>query len=620
MSIKSNDSLINKLHLFTRKLPHSMVLFGIILLLSIATGIISVALTNYHSLSSLLYSVIADGLLSGILIILIPTLLTVFVIKSVKRFVRIKYLLFIALIGACVYSLFIILASAIFVIVGNYSIASVIVLVGDASIYGWWFFINKVVLGQKKKAVLFALIQPVLNVLVYLFASGFIFTFAVPLNVLLIKLSAGIVVFLFISYIILYIFDTPVKKNLGFGGIEAFSQVVQNWLFDIDVIVSQPMGGENFGTRADIGVDTIVFRKSGEKSIKAIMFAPLLHYGPVGTMGGSDFPRLLERHALAEYDAPLFAMHCAVNEDNNPISNSQISIVKEALDKGVKGAKRITERKKLLSFSTSKYNAASVSVISINNTSIATLTRAPSVTEDITPECARLFKELLEANGTSTVIVDAHNSRYENAPEDELQGVRHNTKYMNEYVEAIKRLGKPSHSSSRIKAGVSSIDVYERLGAPVDLAPGKLNVIIFFFNGFKRAMIQFNANNMLPSFRSDIINHVKKSFGMDAEVYTTDTHFVNSLERNASNVLGRQTNPSRVIPILDRAMKEAIVDAENVDVYHKRDVMKNFRIWGPDVREKAIAVVTSVMGFARILVPAIVAAGFVFASWLISVV
>ncbi|MFI5412949.1 MAG: hypothetical protein ACHQX1_03585, partial [Candidatus Micrarchaeales archaeon] len=204
MSVKSNDSLINKLHLFTRHLPDSATLFSLLFLLSMATGITSLALANYHQITKAFESVLAGGILSGILIILIPTLLSVFIIKVIRRDVKVKYVLFVALIGAIVYSLFIILASAIYQIVSNYTLSNAIVLAGDASIYGWWFFVNKVLLGQKKKAVLFALIQPVFNILVYLAASGLIFTFSVPLNILLVKLFAGIFVFLIISYIILY--------------------------------------------------------------------------------------------------------------------------------------------------------------------------------------------------------------------------------------------------------------------------------------------------------------------------------------------------------------------------------------------------------------------------------
>ncbi len=615
---RSNDSTINKLHFFSRRLPDTPIIFSLLFLLSIATGMISVALANYHHITDSVVSIIAGGIFGGILMVLLPSLVTVVIFKSFNKELRIKYLLFITFLGALAYSLFVMLAGAIYQIVGNYQIATVVVLVGDASIYGWWFFIDKVVLGQRKKALFFALVQPILNILAFFSASGFFaFAFSIGLTTILVKLLAGIVIFIGISYIILYIFDNPIKRNLGLGGIDIFSQAVQNWLFDMDTLMPQPIGGSKFGVFSDVDARTVFFRRA-DKSIKAILFAPALHYGPFGILGGSDFPSQLERYANSKYGAPFFALHGTVNEDNNPVSNSQISALKECLDKSIKSAKMVDIRGRM-EFYRSAYKSSSVSMISMGNIGITTFTRAPAVTEDIAPEVGTIFRELLERDGRDMILVDAHNSRYESAPADELKGVTPNSRFMNEYVAAIKKIGKPIHKVNRVKVGVAGVNVYDALGRPTDLAPGKLNVMIFFFNGFKHAMIQLNSNNILPNFRNDIVAHVKKTYGIDAEVYTTDTHYVNSLEKNASNVLGRDTKLKPLLLLLDSAVRQALDDAEIVSVHYKKDVIKRFRVWGPNIRETMIAVITSVMGIARILVPAIIAVGFIVASWIISI-
>jgi putative membrane protein len=615
---RSNDSTINKLHFFSRKLPDTPIIFSMLFLLSIITGMVSVALANYHHLAESVLSILAGGVLGGILMVLLPALVTVVIFKSFRRELRIKHLLFITFLGSLAYSLFIILAGAIYQVVGNYPIASIVVLVGDASIYGWWFFINKVVLGQRKRALFFAFVQPIFNILAFFAASGFFaFAFSIGLTTILVKLFAGIIIFICISYIILYIFDNPIKRNLGLGGIDIFSQAVQNWLFDIESLVPQPVGGSKFGVYSDVNVQTIVFRKP-DKSIKAIMFAPALHYGPFGIIGGSDFPFQLERYSLSKYGAPFFAVHGTVNEDNNPVSSSQISALKDCLDRSVKNARHMGGRARM-EFHRSTYKDSTISILSMNRIGIATFTRAPHVTEDISPEVGTVFRELLEKDGREIVLIDAHNSRYESAPADELAGTTPNSRFMNEYIGAIKGMGGPMHKTSKIKMGVASVDIYDALGRPTDLAPGKLNVMVFFFNGFKYAMIHFNSNNILPNFRTDIVAHAKKTFGVDAEVYTTDTHYINSLEKNASNVLGRETRLRPLLPLVERALKLALEDAGVVEVYYKRDVMKKFHVWGPNIRETMLAVITSVMGIARVLVPAIIAVGFIVASWIISI-
>ncbi len=616
----SVDSPVSRLHvrMLTRNIPSMLFLLTALFVMSMLVGVISVALTDYSYIGDTSHSILVTGLLTGVLVILMPTLLTVLVIKWLKGYVKTNYIMVVALAGGGAYSLFIMLASAVYHIVGAYSLATGIILVGDASIFGWWFFISKVLLGQKKKAVLYSVIQPVINMLLYLIASNLIFTFSLPLSALLVKLAAAILIFALVSYIILFTLERPVKKSLGMGGIDAFSQVVQDWLFNINMTISESFGNR-LGVQADIDTHTLVFKNS-EGKIKAIMFAPWIHYGPFGTLCGSNMPYVLESYAVQKYGAPALIMHTAVNEDNNPVSSAQINTMRDVMDRSIREARRITGAGTGMSYSKSRNGTANVHLLSINNVKIATLTRAPYITEDVSPEARKVLKELLEYGKESAIILDAHNSRYESASNKELDGVKFNTVYMDEYAGAIKGMGAPLHSNRKVRVGASAVKIFRLLGGPTDMAPGNLNVVVFQFNGFKHAVIQFNANNMLPSLREDLLARVRKKYKVDAEIYTTDTHYVNSIKKNESNVLGRHTKYARIAPILDRAVKEALENVEGVEVYYKKDMAKRFRIWGPGVRERAFDVVNSVVGMAKILIPGMIVAGFILASWIISIV
>ncbi len=616
MKIKSNDSLITSLHLFSRTLPNVYAIVGILLLISVIAGIVSVALINYDMLSNALAPVyvLIDGSFFGIIAVLVPTLLTAVLIKWLKRFIKTKHLLFMTLIGAVIYGVFIMISAASFLFLKNYALANAIVLVGDAGVFGWWFFLSKVVLDQKKKAVIYSIIQPAFNILLYISVGTFVFTFSFPIWVIALKLSVGILIFLAISYVIVYMLDTPLKKNLGFSGIAVLSDMVQNWLFDIDVASS--FGGK-FGVVTDVETQTLVFKRKYNGSTKAILFAPWIHYGPIGSMGGSNFPYMLESYSMAKHKAPTLVLHCTVNESCNPVSSSQISALKESLDRAVKEAKKLGDD---FSYSQSEHAGASLSALAFGKLRMVTLTRAPRVTEDVYPEAARMFKELLERDGLESLLLDAHNSRYESAPSEELEGVRLGTCYANDYIKAIKKLGKPAHKGKRMSLGVGYVEAYEALGQPTDLGPGNLNAVLFGVNGFRHVMVQLNANNMLPSFRDGIIKHIRSRYKISAEVCTTDTHYVNSLEKNASNVLGRQTSFSRLLKLVDAAVETALSNIEPVEVYYKKGAMEKFKTWGPEVRAKSVAIITSVTSIARLLVPAIVIAGFVLASWIITFV
>ena len=204
-----------------------------------------------------------------------------------------------------------------------------VLLVGDASIFGWWFFASKILMQKKKVDLLFALIQPTLNILLFISYGTKIISFSTPFNILLVKLYAGILIFLVVCYTIIYIVDRPYKKNFGFHSFDAFTQLLQNWLFDANT--SAPFGAK-FGKPANIATDTITI-KTQDGKIKAIFFAPDIHYGPAGTIGGSNFPLLLEKHIEQKYHATAFVIHRAVDMDSNPVSSTQFSRIKDTMDK-----------------------------------------------------------------------------------------------------------------------------------------------------------------------------------------------------------------------------------------------------------------------------------------------
>jgi hypothetical protein len=83
-----------------------------------------------------------------------------------------------------------------------------------------------------------------------------------------------------------------------------------------------------------------------------------------------------------------------------------------------------------------------VKLIKFGDSAIATLTRAPRVTEDITPEASVIIKHALSGFAKNITVVDAHNSRYETAPADELAAVKFDSKVLKDYLEAIKGLSK----------------------------------------------------------------------------------------------------------------------------------------------------------------------------------
>ncbi len=615
MSVKKDADFLASINPFSFGLPSAKVQMILLLAISLVMGIAATALLNYTSIVSNTDYILANGALTGIIVIMLPAFLTIFGMKALNRRVDAKYLSFVTIISTVSYSIFILFSSIAYILSHSYSLAGLIILLGDASLFGWWFFTNKILLGRNKGSVIaLALIQPTLNILLYVPYSSRIVSLATPFNLLLVKLYAGVFVFLLVSYAIIFIVDRPYRKNYGFHSFDAFIQMLQNWLFDASA--NAPFGGSKFGKHEDIDCDTITLRKRNGK-IKAVLFAPNIHYGPSGTIGGSDFPHMLEKHVNSKYGVPGFIMHKPVNMDNNPISSAQYKYVRSALDDGVSNGKKADGH---LSYTTSKSGHANISKVGIGRVSLILFTRAPRITEDFDPSVALMLREMLEMSSNPAVLIDAHNSRFESAPAAELNGVRFGSEYANEYISAVKKLGKPTYSSRAIRIGVANTEIYERLGQPDDLAEGKMNVMVFNYNGFTRALIFINGNNMMPSVRTHIIAKVERACKVSCEVCTTDTHAVNSLGSEADNVIGSKTDKDRLSSLAIKAVRSALADVEPVVPYYRRTVMKKFRVWGPNSMDGIISTARAVYGFLRIAVPLLIMLGFIAAAWVISVI
>ena len=615
MADKSYEGPFRYIGLFSKNLPSNGVLVLILFLISIGAGIVSSVLLHYNLLGTLAEHIIISGLLWGIIAIMLPAALTMLMVKTLKRYIQIRYILFVTIIAAFTYAIFAILASSIYFITGIYSFNILVILLGDAAIFAWWMFVNKMLINKRLNLVPIAIIQPTLNVLFFIPSNNLVFVLREPLNLLIIKLYAGIFVFLLISYMIMYVLDTPLKKSLGFSGIDMLSGFLQNWLFSINMSMAKKNKSTDMNVYADINADVVAF-KAGKK-LKAVLFIPNIHYGPVGTLGSSNFPYMLEKYINSRYGCEGFVMHTAVTEDNNAVSSDQYQKVRAALDAGIKNCEPV--RAKHFAFAKGRSGSAEIKMFSFGDVAMATFTRGPRVTEDIGAGAAAMFGKMLEERFKYPILIDAHNSRYESAPKEELAAVRPNSIAGTEYAAALMAcMSDAGKNSAGLIFGSAKTELYHALGMPDDLGPGNLNVGFYKFEDLGFAMIHFNANNMAPKLRSEIIKHVGEKFKIGCEVYTTDTHYVNSLGSTASNVLGNKTSYSKLAPIIDRTLEAAMRGAEPVEVCHSRQVIKRFRIWGTNQRDKVMAALSSMMALAKLIIPIIVIAGFLLAAIVIS--
>jgi predicted neutral ceramidase superfamily lipid hydrolase len=597
---------------FTLEIPSSINQIALIILIGAIAGSVSSLFVHYKGGSNVI-DIVLLGASSGILVVSLPALLTVMTMRIIKRKVKTKHLLFAALAVSGAYSAFIITDSMLFSVDHNGPLAYAILLLANASIYGYWFIINRVAIGQKRSAAITAEIQPILNVLMYFPFGGYLLKADFPIDIALVKLYSGILVFLVMGYAILYLLDRPAKKKLSVSSIDLFSNMVDQWLYDIATDANILGSG---GIRRDVDIDVAVLY--GKKSMKAVFVRPDIHYGPFGTVGGSAFPETLGSMITSKYNSAPFIIHGAVNIEDNPMNTNQVFAMSKRICSYVDSMSSGKAKSAQGSIGFGRDDPCRAINIKVNDLNLLTLTKAPMITEDIDRNVGMRLSKLAGRNGAFTILIDAHNSRFESASPEELKGIGKLSRYIPKYERAIIRATE-KRKAGRLRFGASYMKITNLLHNP-DLGRGYSSVGIFEFGRRKFVMIYIDANNMLPGFRNAVISHIKYKYRVASEIYTTDTHSVNSLAMSASNSLGRHTSPSDIIPVLDRMVEKAINDIEPVGLAHGSTVFRNFKVWGTGSEELLNKVGMEIIKVGKRVVPLVIVGAYIVAGWIIYVI
>lgn len=594
--------------------PQSKTQAFLLLLIGALAGIAAKTIISSSRLAQL-GSIVLYGISTGLLSISLPALLTVMLIKSMKRRMLLKHAFVATLLITPVYALLFVTNAAMYAIFHNVSLVYVILILSNAGIYGYWFVMGRVVIGRGRSAAFTAAIQPVLNVLLYLPIGKYLLRLGVPLKIIMLKLFVGMAVFFIAGYLILYIIDRPAKKLLDTSGIALLVSLLSQWLYNLTK--DTKVIGYGVGVRRKLEMDLLVIK--GRRGYKAIFVNPDIHFGPFGGVGGSIAPKVLGAMVVKKYKATPFILHAPLDLKDNPISTSQVYGVAKHIEAALAKDMRFEQARGDISLGHEK--SCSALDISIGKSDLLFLTRAPNVTEDMERNVGRYLKGVAQRAANDSrdfIVIDAHNSRMESAERKELDGVGWGSSYVANYETAVKQAVRHK-GRERLWFGAAYLELAKELKKS-DMGEGYTSACVFKFKGRKFCLIYFDANNMLPGKREKVIEHVKEKYGMMAEVCTTDTHSINALNLNVSNSLGRYTSATELISAVDRLVSKALQDIEPVSYCHKKASIENFAVWGENANARIQQASQQVKNIIKYVLPFIIASAFIAAAWLIYVV
>ena len=310
---------------------------------------------------------------------------------------------------------------------------------------------------------------------------------------------------------------------------------------------------EDLGEEALVPVTVLsVRRPDGEEKARFVL--PMIHPGPMGEIGGGNLPKRVAEEA----DGLAFPPHATAGHDFNLVTEREVGTVLSAAQTAFK---RLEYTDQATPVRRVQQGEASLVGQAIGDDALLVSTFAPGFADDV--EYAVGLSAASEARAGSlddVMLVDAHNSN--NGLEGANLGhVVPGSQRSFDMIDGAGRLGEELAAADRgpLRCGVawdeSPWEPQEGIG------PLGIRVAVFEVADVRTAYVLIDGNNMEPGLRDEIVDALD---GVDdAEVMTTDTHIVNTVE--AENQVGQAIPDEELLALIADLTERAIADLEPVE-------------------------------------------------------
>ena len=500
-------------------LPGSTFSVASMVFLSFVLGCIVSALqpsSNYSLLYSIVYGGAAGFLIFGLTSIMSGAVTQPMINALEGRHMKMKQSMFLSLLSMLIVGFVYLVGS----LISSFSIYSYTI---DALVYGCViiFAIRILVLWGTSNISFFkslpaAATQPtlIISMVIVIVSLSSITTNIGYFSILalLIKIFIASLILVVAIYSFVIIIESPMKRNLGVGGLELLS------LFLAHVTEgSTALEGlfEDMGEPIDTIIGITAFK--GKDGLKAIFLSPSVHPGPVGNIGGGNMPTQLAN----KFETFTMVSHGPSTHDFNPVSAKEIVKIEKVVKNSLQNIKYSNNASKFFRVQSGN---AKLGVQYFENNVVLLATLAPIGFDDMDFGVGLALINLAKSKtGVDNVIlVECHN-----AFKGDGGRILPGNKEVFELMDAVELLKKPENLKG-VKVGCAS-DPMEDVTKEEGVGESGVKVMIVEVDNQKTGYILLDSNNMVIGYRERIIGLVKE-LGLDeAEVMTSDTHFVNAL-------------------------------------------------------------------------------------------
>ncbi|AQL42238.1 hypothetical protein BV210_05705 [Halorientalis sp. IM1011] len=363
---------------------------------------------------------------------------------------------------------------------------------------------------------------------------------------------------------------------------------------------------EEIGEEAMVPVTVLVFRTE-DGAEKARFVLPMIHPGPMGEIGGGNLPERVAHRA----EGLAFPPHATAGHDFNLVTEREVDTILDAADAAV-GEIEFTDEA-TVSVRASKGDAKLVGQ-AFGDDALAVATYAPEFADDV--EYAVGLSAAAEARSAGlddVMLVDAHNSN------NGLDGadLGHVTPGSERSFDMITGAGEVGKRLLDAESGQPRLGVAwdETPWDPEDgIGPLGIRVSVLEVGDHRTAYVLIDGNNMEPGLRGQLLDAID---GVDhAEVMTTDTHIVNTVE--ADNQVGAAIDDEKLVALVTELVEQATDDLEPVEA-GMAEQRARVTVFGNDRTETLASHANAMISMGATLAAAVIVAVLAISAFLFAI-
>ena len=342
----------------------------------------------------------------------------------------------------------------------------------------------------------------------------------------------------------LYVVDRPWRESLGVSVLDFLQGFVGH-------IAEGSRELEDFfeqlGEEAVVPVTVLAVRRpDGTETARWVL--PMIHPGPMGEIGGGNLPlRVAE-----ETEGLGFPPHATAGHDFNLVTEREVGRLLTAADRASEKLGYTAEATRSVR---TESGEASVVGQAFGDGALLVSTFAPGFADDVEYAVGLSAAAEARTSGISDVMLaDAHNSN-NGLDGADLGHVTPGSSRSFDMISAAGEAGDRLATAPRGDLAVGVGHVETQWDPEEGVGPLGVRVMVTEVDGQRTAYVLVDGNNMEPGLRGEILDALDVD---EAEVLTTDTHIVNTVE--AENQVGDAIDWERLIDVVEEATEEAVAD------------------------------------------------------------